>query len=511
MLLSRISPYLAHPISCLLSGTLMAFAYAPFSQAWLVFLLLLPLWMVARHPDPNTRIWRGWLFGLGYFPIGAYWFALTLNTHLDYAWPAAIAGHLVITGACALAPTVFCWLAGYCKAKSYTWVLALAALWLVIEDIRFQAFGGGPWMSLGLSQVDMPFAGFFPVFGELGTSFFVALAVGVLALILVGDEENSAAGSPLKRSIIGLGLIGVLMFTAQSLKQMEWTQAVGEAQPVALVQTAVTQGEKKRLATQVERLQVLTRLSEPFLGQARLIIWPETVVTLDRFDVNRKLEAFHQQAMFSRSTVLVGAYEPGLSGKRYNTAYTLGFESGQVYQKRHLVPFGEYVPKPLSFLDDYVPGDTYRYHGRMPSLIANSGVLYGISICWEGSFSRDISPLTRAGAHALINIANEAWFAGSTLPRQNLDAMRVRAMENGRYAVRVANYGPGAIIDHKGQVSHLLAADQVAAELGYLQARTGMTPFMFLGEDLITLTALLFLVIIILKSRIKKVEHAGKS
>ncbi|MFT6029808.1 MAG: apolipoprotein N-acyltransferase [Oleiphilaceae bacterium] len=496
---------------CLLSGILMAFAYAPVSQAWLVFFLLLPLWIVARHPDPNTRIWRGWLFGLGYFPIGASWFAQTLRTHLDYSWPTALAGHLLITGACALAPTVFCWLAGYCKAKSFAKVLALAALWMVIEDIRFQAFGGGPWMSLGLSQVDMPFAGLFPLVGELGTSFFVALVVGVLAWMFFGDEDKASSWISAKRCLLGFVFIGLLLLTTHSLKQIEWTRSVGEPQPIALVQSAVTQDEKKNLASQVERLQVLITLSDPFLAKARLIIWPETVVTLDRFDVNQKLRAFHEKAIFSRSSVLVGAYEPGLSGKRYNTAYTIGFESGQAYQKRHLVPFGEYVPKPLSFLDDYVPGDTYRYHGRMPSLIANSGVLYGISICWEGSFSRDISPLTRAGAHALINIANEAWFAGSTLPWQNLDAMRVRAMENGRYAVRVANYGPGAIIDHKGQISHLIEADQMAGELGYIQPRTGVTPFMFLGEDLLTLMALFLLLGIVLKNRTKQVLHAGKS
>jgi apolipoprotein N-acyltransferase len=75
----------------------------------------------------------------------------------------------------------------------------------------------------------------------------------------------------------------------------------------------------------------------------------------------------------------------------------------------------------------------------------------------------------------------------------------------------VANYGPGAIIDHKGQISHLIEADQMVGELGYIQPRTGVTPFMFLGEDLLTLMALFLLLGIVLKNRTKQVLHAGKS
>ena len=487
----KLTPYLAHPLVCLLSGALMTFVYAPFSQAWLVFFLLLPLWAVAKLPDPNTRIWRGLLFGIGYFPIGAYWFVQTLRSYLDYSWPAALGGHLLITGACALAPCVFAWLAGYCRVRGYTRVLVFAALWLVIEDIRFQAFGGGPWMSLGLSQVDTPLSGFFPLVGELGTSFFVALTVGLLSMLI-----------DVRRLLLPqLGMIILLFGGAWGLKQIEWTRAVGEQQAIGLVQTAVSQQEKQNLATQVERLKALTDLTEPLLSKASFIIWPETVVTLERYNINQHLDRFHQQAMQARSSVLVGAYEPAMSGKRYNTAYTLGLEAGQVYQKRHLVPFGEYVPEYLKFLDSYVPGDADRYHGKYPQLIVNSGVLYGVSICWEGSFSRDMSPLSRAGAHALINIANEAWFAGSTLPGQNLDAMRVRAMENGRDAVRVANFGPGAIIDFKGRIQQLIDADQAAAVTGQLQPRAGSTPFMMLGEDLITLTAFCMALLLMVSAR----------
>tara|TARA_R110002072_G_scaffold622_4_gene4785 strand:+ start:25145 stop:26608 length:1464 start_codon:yes stop_codon:yes gene_type:complete len=481
----------------------MAFAYAPFSQAWLVFFLLQPLWVAASHPEPNTRIWRGLLFGLGYFSIGAYWFVQTLREHLDYSWPIALGAHLLITGACALAPTTFCWLGGYLKAKAFPRLLALAALWIVIEDIRFQAFGGGPWLSLGLSQIDMPLAGLYAIFGEVGTSYFVAIIVGLIAFAVIGDGKVLGKQVKRRRIAFSMGLVFLIMLLAEALKHVEWTASVGKRQAVALVQTAVSQQERKNLSSQADRLESLASLTEPFLGKAKFIIWPETVVTLDRQDVNKKLETLNEKAMFARSTILMGAYEPSMTGMRYNTAFTLGYEFGQTYRKRHLVPFGEYVPRLLTFLNGHVPGDVYRNQGRSPSLIANSGTLYGISICWEGSFSRDIVSLTKSGAHVLVNIANEAWFSGSSLPDQNLDAMRVRAIENGRFSVRVANFGPGAIIDEKGQLSAMIPAGSPSSTMGYVQPRIGMTPFILLGEDLITVSALLMIVIIVLRSRRK--------
>lgn len=482
---------------CLLAGSSMAFAYAPLAQGWLVYVLLLPLWLAAQHPDPNTRIRRGALFGLGYFPIGAYWFAQTLSEHLGYGPLKALAGHLLITGACALAPTVFCWLAGYLRLRPMAWSVAAAALWLLIEDIRFQAFGGGPWMSLGLSQIDSPLSGYYPVLGEVGTSFMVAWLVGLLACVLRAGPgpalpRQFGLSAAIAMLIIGLGVI---------LGARSWTQPVGAAQPIALVQSAVSQRDKSDLSTQKARLEVLAKLSEPYLGHARLVLWPETVVTLDKYNVNASIDALSEQAMFARSTILVGAYEPTLTGNRYNTAFTIGYEADQVYRKRHLVPFGEYVPDSLSFLTGHVPGDGHRSLGKSASLIANSGVLFGISICWEGSFSRDMSPLVRAGAHVLVNIANEAWFAGSTLPAQNLVAMRVRAMETGRSAIRVANHGPGAIIDAKGRLSAQLPADRASSAIGTVQPMLGITPFVLFGEDGFALIALMILVVAARRSR----------
>jgi len=494
--------------SCLIGGLAMPLCFAPFNFSWLCFLALLPLLVACRHPNPDIRVLRGFLFGFGYFCIGSYWFAETLITHISYSWPAALGGHLLITGACALAPTVFCWLSGYLynniagqtpqakKLRAFFWPLFLAALWVLIEDIRFQAFGGGPWMSLGLSQIDSPIRGFIPILGEVGTS---GIVIGLSELLLT--TLYAINRGQLKKSVLVGSLVTVIVLGAHFLSMIEWTENTGAPLAIAMVQTAVSQRDKKDLSKQTQRLSQLSELSRPYLGKAKFIIWPETVVTLNRGDIDQALSELGKQAMFARTSILVGAYESTLNNTRFNTAFTLGYEGGQKYKKRHLVPFGEYVPNYLWFLTDYVPGDQNRSLGRDAMLIANSGTLFGVSICWEGSFSRDNNPLVRAGAHVLVNIANEAWFAGSSLPKQNLDAMRLRALETGRPVIRVANYGPGAIIDPNGKITTSLQADIANSAMGYVQPRVGTTPFLIVGADFILFCsfAIVLIICIILK------------
>ncbi len=483
---------------------MMMFAYAPWNAGWLIYPLLLPLIWTCQQADANARIFRGLAFGIGYFCIGSYWFAQTLVVHIGYSWPAALGGHLLITGACALAPAVFCWLGGYLRDLGYKTIILLPALWAVIEDIRFQAFGGGPWMSLGLSQLDMPMAGYLPLFGEVGSSFPNMVIVCCLALGIQSLRSKAFGKASI---LLGAGL--VIVFSGTILKTLNWTQPLDRNIDLALVQSAVPQHEKGQPERQQAHLEELLSLSQPYLGKVDLLIWPETVVSLDQNAINRSLDAFSDQAMFARTTLLLGAYQPALDGKRFNIAYTLGYEGGQQYRKRHLVPFGEYVPEYLWFLEGYVPGDKDRHLGRYASMIANTGALFGISICWEGSFSRDNTPIVRAGANVLLNIANEAWFAGSSLPQQNLDAMRVRAIEHGRPAIRVANFGPGAIINAKGEELVVLQEDAAGSVSGTLQAYTGLTPFALIGADTYTLAFALLVFLGAWSQRRKKRSLGG--
>jgi len=461
----------------------MSLCFAPFYYWWLCYVLLIPLLIACQHSNPETRMLRGALFGITYFGIGSYWLTKTLVTQVDFSWPMALFSNFLIAGACALAPTVFCWLAGYANKIKILVPILLSALWVFTEDIRFQVFGGGPWISLGQSQLESPIAGFYPLIGEVGSSGVVIL-ISFCILSVLKNEVKAKVHSV--RIVMPLIMILLLGF-GQWSKQQQWTTKSADKITLAMVQSATSQQHKMQAIGEIQRLNELTNLSQEYLGKANLIIWPETVVTLEKHHVVNSLTALHNRAKNHNSTLLIGAFEATLDQHLFNTAFTIGSEPMQSYRKRHLVLFGEYVPSFLSFIDPYVPGDQHRSFGRTPELISINGQLLGISICWEGAFSRDMSTLVKLGATLLINVANEAWFADSSLPLQNLDAMRIRAIETGRPAVRVANMGPGAFIDEKGVVKLTLPAKVASSAFGTLQPMTGMTPFVALGADFILL------------------------
>lgn len=461
----------------------MSFCYAPFSLWWLAWILPIPLALNAASPDPALRVRRAALFGFAYFGFGSWWLADTMVTHLDYGWLAAVTANAAIAAACALGPVIWCWAAGYFRRAGVLWYVALPCVWLVVEDVRFRVFGGGPWMSLGLSQVDGPLAGYVPVFGEIGTSAVVVLVVLQLTRLLQLSAGRRRAPVPVAvlLTVVAVGLV---------LQTVVWTRPAGSPVPIAMVQSATPQSEKQDRTLDLARIDGLARLSRPALDQARVLIWPETVFALDHQTVLDRLARLDRDLSRRGATLLLGAFEQS-SGKTYNSVLTIGASGGQRYRKRHLVPFGETaVGGMFSWIDAHAPGDSSRGAGRRAAPIEVDGISFGVSICWEGSFARDIVPLVDAGAGVLVNVANEAWFAKTPLPLQNLDAARMRALETGREVVRVANSGPGGIIAPDGVVSTALSGNTAGMAVGHVTPRAGRTPFTYFPDGMQALFAL---------------------
>lgn len=464
---------LSSPWACVLAGGALNLSYAPFSLWWLAWVLLFPLWAVSRHPDPWLRLRRGFLFGLAMFAPGLFWLAHTLVLHVGFGWPAALAANLFVACLCALFVAGFAWLAGYFRQGAWVWFAAISLLWLCLEALRFRFLTGLPWLSLGLSQIEGPLAGFVPLVGELGVSALLcAGSVALFCLLSLGHWRS-------RLLLPGLSIL-VLLVSGELLRDVSWTRVAGPPLSMALVQPATPQPEKREPQFDQKRLRELSLLSEPYLGRADLILWPETVVSMEREAVARALSGFDLAADIRGSTLLLGVFETR-AGRLYNKTMTLGRQPGHLYAKHHLVPLGETVHPGFRFLENWVPGDTGRGVGEDYEPLILKGQGLGVSICWEGSFSRDIVPSVRAGAGGLINLANEAWFWGTTSPAQNLDAFRLRAMETGRPAVRLANFGPSGLIDARGRVKAALAADHPEVLMVEMAPRQGNTPFLILG------------------------------
>jgi len=194
--------------------------------------------------------------------------------------------------------------------------------------------------------------------------------------------------------------------------------------------------------------------------------------------------------------MLVGSPDIGDDGQVYNTAFLVG-KDGQIrgrYDKRHLVPFGEYVPlhQIFFFLDKLAVGIGELGRGQQASVFSLDGSRFSVAICYEVIFPGEVREFVRNGAGFLVNITNDAWFGRSGAPAQHLAMAAMRAVENGTYLIRAANTGITAIIAPTGQI---LAHTDIFTEAilsGTIQARQGETPYTRYG-DVLAWVALVFL------------------
>ena len=175
-----------------------------------------------------------------------------------------------------------------------------------------------------------------------------------------------------------------------------------------------------------------------------------------------------------------------------------------LYRKRHLVPFGEYLP--LRFLFNWVleylqlpMSDFTAWSEHQPLTCGEEGQI-GLSICYEDAFAGEHRLFNRDAA-ILVNISEDAWFGDSLAAHQRLQMAQMRAYELARPMVRSANSGPSAFIDHRGHIVSSSAQFQPATLSHAVQPQNGDTPFARFGNWIIWLSLLLVAAIVLMRRR----------
>jgi apolipoprotein N-acyltransferase len=192
------------------------------------------------------------------------------------------------------------------------------------------------------------------------------------------------------------------------------------------------------------------------------------------------------EAKRNNSTLLIGlpyAEEEDRS-RYYNSMVAVGLSQG-MYHKRHLVPFGEFLPLKfmlgdlLHFLR--IPMANFSRGAERQAPIDINGARVSISICYEDVFGEEIIR-DFPEANFLVNVSNDAWFGDSFSPHQHLQMARMRTMETARPMLRATNNGVSAIIDYTGKV--LARSPQFEANVlnGSIQPRSGATPYVLFGN-----------------------------
>jgi apolipoprotein N-acyltransferase len=197
------------------------------------------------------------------------------------------------------------------------------------------------------------------------------------------------------------------------------------------------------------------------------------------------LASIRDHARATGKDILMGIVEREPRAGEYDYYNTLLRLTGprQAYRKRHLVPFGEYIPPGFKFVLAVlkIPLSDFASGGRGQPPIEAGGMSFGVAICYEDIFGEEaIDALPRA--QALVNVSNDAWFGESFAAEQHLQASQARALETSRWMVRATNTGATAAIDEKGRVAGRLAPFTVGTLTADVTPRKGQTPYVLFGN-----------------------------
>lgn len=229
---------------------------------------------------------------------------------------------------------------------------------------------------------------------------------------------------------------------------------------------------------------------------ARLIVWPETAAP---FPVRSELpynDLSAQLAPLSPRAAVVGAVVEGPGGATNSALLVEAGRVAWVYSKRELLPFGEYVPMErwLPWLRVFSPRTARLRAPEGDSLLLLDGRGVGLSICYEGVLPGRVSEAA-AGAQLLVNLTNDAWFAGTSEPALHLALTRLRAVEQGRYLLRSTNQGVSVIVAPSGRLLARAEGPPTRPLRARVRWQTSLTPFARWGEGLAWVWALGFWVL----------------
>ena len=499
--LTRSLPLAVRVLIAAAAGGLAVLAFAPFGHFLIAVLALAVLYELLMPPSPAGGFWIGWAFGVGLMGFGVFWIRISLNEFGNMGALLAYALTFLFILGMALYYGIVGWLVGRLASRGSRVdpLLLFPALWVLGEWIRGWLFTGFPWLALGYSQVDSPLAGLAPVVGVYGVSLAVALSGGLLwGLVRWSGRTRVAA-------LMGLG---ALWLTGGAFAQIDWTHPQGGPLRATVVQANVRQSVKWDPESRIPTLRAYIELTRANWS-SDIIVWPETAVPDFLGRVQKVfIDPLAAEAREAKSELVVGIPVLDSTDRHYyNGLVSLGTVQ-DLYRKRHLVPFGEYMPfkawlGPLAEAFEVPMSDFSSGQAARPLLRVGS-YLAGVSICYEDAFPDEVVEALPDAAF-LVNVSNDAWFGDSLAPHQHLEIARMRAMENERWTLRATNTGISAIIDDKGRVVGEVPAFQRGAFTAEVQPRAGATPFVYVGSWLVIGIALVMLAVGLLIGRRRRV------
>ncbi len=452
------------------SGLLTVLAFPDWYWGPLAFVSLVPFLAALRGVSARYGFALGLAWGLAFFLGALYWVTYVMVTYGHMATPLAVVAWVALAVILAGYPAVFGWaVARLGWMGPLGWAVAVAVLWVGAEFLRSHLFTGFPWVLLGYSQGSfLELIQVARITAVYGVSFLLALANAALAAAAMPGPTPRRRAAPV--AVAAALILGALAYGHVVLRAPSPPADVA----VAVVQGNIDQGLKWTPAMREFTIAKYRHLTlEVARQRPALVVWPEAAMPfLLRADPRLGPQAL-AVAREAHVPVLMGSPDQVGRGTLANSAFLVA-DTGEIlakYDKRHLVPFGEYVPLQslFFFLDKLVVGIGDFIPGREVTVFAGPFGRFSVLICYEAIFPDETRLAVRDGAGFLVNVTNDAWFGRTSAAYQHLGMAAFRAVENDVYLVRAANTGVSAIIEPSGRITQATALYTDAAFIGHIR------------------------------------------
>lgn len=441
--------------------------------------------LIDGAPGWRAALRRGLVFGIAHHLVGLYWITSAILVEAAEFWwavPIAVPLLAAVLAMFIAVPSA----AARLVAAGWPRVCMLAGAWVLGDIAREFVLTGFPWNPLG-SAVEMP--------GVLGLAFMQPAAwvgVGGLTLFVL----LLAATPSLGRRAWLAALVAIVLWGATGLARLHHRVGPAPELVAVIVQGNVPETEHRDhwrdhawVRSIFDRHLALTREGmKQAGGRPAVVVWPETASPYWLEEDASARRAVADAAGPALATI-AGTPRMDAANNAHNSLVAVMPDAtvGGVYDKFHLVPYGEYFPSYLPIRlgeQGWSPGPglrTLHVKGLPP---------IGPLICYEAAFPAQVVVESDRPA-MLVNITNDSWFGDSAGPRQHLAAARMRAVEEGLPMVRAANTGISAVIDAHGAIVASLGLDRTGVLVAPIPGMIAPTPESRLGLAAPSLLAIL--------------------
>jgi apolipoprotein N-acyltransferase len=471
----------------ILSGLLFGFAFPDVAQGWLMFVALAPL-LVAIHGAKSTReaFLLGWASQTTAWLVMVPWVVRVMS---HYGGLPVVTGWLIFV-AMALYLGIFGALFGAVVKRFrlgprfLPWLLVPLA-WAAIEFARTYLFTGFPWNLAVTAIVD--YSSLVQI-GRFGGPYFTGTLVVMPSIVIAWWITQRP---PAIHRVIVVGSLGIIALawwgTGLVASKLIARPGVTPVITAALLQPNISQEMRWNEANVVAiyRRMINMTLAAAQRG-ANVVIWPESTVPLSFTETRFYRDTIEQISRDFDIDIILGsvATDPARPNKLWNSAFLVsGGKTVGHYDKMRLVPFGEYVPlrKVLFFAEKLVRA-VGEFEFGTNEFPLTGRLAYGPAICYEIVYPQITRTQVRNGADVLVTITNDAWYDGTSAPRQHLAQARLRAIEDDRWLLRAGTTGISALIDPTGRVIESIPMGSEGIIYAKVQSRKTTTPYVRFGD-----------------------------